>query len=189
MTNFIDFTVTPDDAKLWLGALIHAVHGANSTFDSRLAIDFPDWEASSKDERGKPLRDVHAGLRLRVRGSAPALEAFANSAVPAKFRRNGVAKVSGIQTGPPDEAFHYFVRDRTSERRTPGEQARRARRREQRGNNPAVAGSVRLGVREAVVFDVASSSRETRFPLRIARIESATPVFVSGYSTYGLASG
>lgn len=171
MLHYLEFKVSPEDTRMWMGNLVQAVHGAHKALGSRLAIGFPDWREASEGGGGRATCHADIGSRLRVFGTELALMAFSVSPVPAKLRRTGAAQISLVQAVPAVRGWERYLRDRTQERQSPGEAARRARRRLARGTGTRVGGEQpRLPVRSSVTLDISSLSEAAVFPLRIARV-------------------
>ncbi len=192
-SHYLDMLVSAEDSARLLGQLLFAVHGANRSRSAGLVVAFPDWQEAVRDSYGKLVRKAAAGTRLRVFGTATALAEFEASTTPKKFIRTGAAVSTGVKAVPAEHARVRFIRDRTSERATEGDRARRVRRREQRGNGRPPARpapqpeSARAPYRDYVKLDLASQETGMRFPLRIAR-ESAplSGTAAREFSSYGL---
>lgn len=122
---YTDFEVCPDDAPYILELLVSAAHGANSVSaaHARVAMAFPtaDW---ARNAPGRVLR-VFAD-------SEAVLQAFILSAIPSRVIKRGGATASLPKEAPFAAEWGVYVRDRSSERRTPAALARRERRRAKR---------------------------------------------------------
>lgn len=189
--NYLDITI-PDPAERadLMTRLLATVHAINTRHAVSLSVAWPEW-VDPRFEAGKCLDRGTPGSKLRIFGTATALEQVLQSPAALGGGACGMLRIGAVAPVPAAHGWVRYVRERAGEKQmSPSVLRRRARR---AGCEPSELATDKRPkpVRPFHSFDYESDSTGQRFGFRVCRIplDGNDAGWVSQQSSYGLAVG